>query len=237
MHEFRIQSPNNQLELLLSLEDGCPVYQVLYQGKAVLNPSPLGLCLTDADLSSGLIHESITYDTIDEVYTLPAFKKSECRNHANTLLWTLRKEDKTLQIEARAYNDGAAVRLLVPGEGSAEIVSETTGYALPDSAIRLYAQKLIFSYEDHYNPVPFSELHQNPFAFPVLVEACPGVFTLYAEAGVFGNYGGSHLRSTKENKRLLTIRKASDKLDNIHCSYPIVTPWRVVMTGDRKSVV
>lgn len=237
MHEFRIQSPNNQLELLLSLEDGSPFYQVLYQGKAVLNPSPLGLCLTDADLSSGLIHESITYDTIDEVYTLPAFKKSECHNHANTLLWTLRKEDKTLQVEARAYDDGAAVRLLVPGEGAAEIVSETTGYALPDSAVRLYAQKLIFSYEDHYNPVPFSELHQNPFAFPVLVEACPGVFTLYAEAGVFGNYGGSHLRSTKENKRLLTVRKAPDKLDNIHCSYPIVTPWRVIMTGSLADIV
>ena len=203
----------------------------------MLNPSPLGICMAEVDLSRGLTHESIAYDAIDETYSLPAFKKAVCKNQASIVLWTLQKEDKTLQIEGRAYNDGAALRLVLPGEGEAEIISEATGYALPDSAIRVYAQKLIFSYEDHYNPVPFSELHQNPFAFPVLTEALPGVFTLYAEAGVFGNYGGSHLRSTKENKRLFTIQKAPDKLDNIHGKYPVTTPWRVIMAGSLGDIV
>lgn len=237
MNEFRITSPDGKLELLLSLQNGTPFYQVILAGKPVLNPSPLGICMAEVDLSRGLTHESIAYDAIDETYSLPAFKKAVCKNQASTVLWTLQKEDKTLQIEGRAYNDGAALRLVLPGEGEAEIISEATGYALPDSAIRVYAQKLIFSYEDHYNPVPFSELHQNPFAFPVLTEALPGVFTLYAEAGVFGNYGGSHLRSTKENKRLFTIQKAPDKLDNIHGKYPVTTPWRVIMAGSLGDIV
>lgn len=237
MNEFRITSPDNNLELVLSLENGVPYYRVILAGNPVVNPSPLGIQLTDVDLSCDLIHSDITYDAIDETYSLPAFKKAVCQNQASTALWTLTKEDRTLQIEGRAYNDGAALRLIIPGEGSAEVTCETTGYALPESVRRVYAQKLIFSYEDHYNPVPFGELHQNPFAFPVLVEALPEVFTLYAEAGVFGNYGGSHLRSTKENKRLFTIQKAPDKLNNIHSEYPVTTPWRVVMAGSLADIV
>ena len=237
MNEFSITSPNSQLKLILFLESGVPHYQVILAGTPLTNPAPVGIQLTDADLSCSLVHREISYDAIDETYSLPAFKKSLCYNRANTLLWTLEKEDRLLQIEARAYDDGAAFRLIVPGNGKTEVVEEATGFALPDSAVRIYAQKLIFSYEDHYNPVPFSELHQNPFAFPVLAEAIPGTYTLYAEAGVFGNYGGSHLRSTKENKRLFTIQKAPDKLDNIHCEYPVKTPWRVVMAGTLADIV
>lgn len=237
MNHFCITSPNGNLELHFTLEGGIPSYQVFLAGKPVTGLSPLGICLTDCDLSCGLEHEDITYTEIDETYSLPAFKKSECVNQAKSMLWTLKKDGRILQIEGRAYHDGAAVRMQVSGEGHAEVISEMTGYALPESAVRLYAQKLIFSYEDHYNPVPFSELHQNPFAFPVLVEAFPGTYTLYAEAGVFGNYGGSHLRATKENKRLLTVCKAPDKLNHIQSDYPVCTPWRVVMAGTLADIV
>jgi len=64
------------------------------------------------------------------LHSLPSFKKAVCKNLASTVLWTLQKEDKTLQIEGRAYNDGVALRLVLPCEGEAEIISEATGFAL-----------------------------------------------------------------------------------------------------------
>ncbi len=237
MNSFQITSPKAKLLLKLTLTDGVPYYQVELAGRPVTAPAPIGICLEDCDLTAGLIPVDVAYSSVNESYRLPAFKKSTCENRANTATWTLEKAGRRLLIEARAYDDGAAVRLIVPGEGRAAVTAETTGLALPETAIRVFAQKMIFSYEDCYNPVPLTELHQNPFAFPVLAEVHPGVYTLYAEAGVFGDYGGSHLLSTRENRGLFTVRRAADKLDPIHCPYPVRTPWRVIMAGSLGDIV
>ena len=45
----KLTSPNGQLEMNFSLtEKGEPVYDLTYKGKAVINPSKLGLELKDA---------------------------------------------------------------------------------------------------------------------------------------------------------------------------------------------
>ncbi len=235
--DVRLSSPNGRLELALCLQDGVPMYKICLDSRPVTAPAPLGLALADRDLTQGLHEKACARSSIDESYTLPAFKKSLCRDHANCLTWTLADENGSeLQIEARAYDDGAALRLIAPG-GSCDVLDETTAFGLPETALRLFAQKLIFSYEDHYNPVPFCELHQNPYAFPVLVEALPGVYTLYAEAAVFGDYGGSHLRVHRKGERLLHVTKSPDKLSPIHAGDPVTTPWRAVLVGSLADIV
>ena len=108
MPRFSIQSPNGRVKLTVTLREGALHYTAEKDGVTVVDRSPLGLLLRQADLSCGLTLVSSNYASIQETYTLPAFKKSPCENHANTLTLLLEKHEETLQVEGRAYDDGVA---------------------------------------------------------------------------------------------------------------------------------
>lgn len=234
---YSIQSPNGRVELHLTLQNGCLSYRASKDGVALADESPLGIRLREGDLTHGLTLMDNTYAVVDETYTIPAFKKKVCRNHANTLTLLLEKHEETLQVEARAYDDGVALRMIVDGEGEGSVLEERTGFALPQSAHQVYGMKYIFSYEDMYQLIPRCDLAQNRLAFPVLAECGNGVWALYAEAAVFGDYGGSTLLSDEEKPELLMVRRAPDQLSPTQTGFPVVTPWRVVMCGSLDDIV
>ena len=156
-----------------------------------------------------------------------------CRDHARTLALELRGDGQGLTVEACAYDDGAAVRLVVPGTGEAAILEETTAYGLPKRTGTVFAQRLLFTYEDQYLPVPRAELPQNRLAFPVLVKLDGGQWALYSEADVHGSFGGGHLPATPERSSRLALRRSPDQLFPIRTPYPVATPWRAeILLGD-----
>lgn len=237
MTTFEVHSPGGNVTLTISLDNGTPCYNVMKDGVEVIGTSPLGLELHDVDLRGGLTFVSEQRGAIDESYTIPAFKKAVCFDRANTLAVTLRKEGGALIIEGRAYDDGAAVRMRVPGEGESVVLSEATGYRLPASVGTVIGMKHVFSYEDAYHPIPMADLPQNRLVFPVLVDAGNGVWALYAEAAVFGDYGGSSLLATQEDPALLTLKMSPDKVTPIRGRYLVTTPWRAVVAGNLDTIV
>ncbi|MFV0399021.1 MAG: glycoside hydrolase family 97 catalytic domain-containing protein [Oscillospiraceae bacterium] len=228
-----LHSPENRVTVTLSLDrDGSLFYRTEVDGHSAVALSPLGTTTTGTDFTRGLRLVEEGREAIDETYSIPAFKKSSCPDRANCLSLLLEKEGKQLLAEARAYDDGGAVRLTLLGKGPVEIPEEYTGFAVPEQVGNLYAQKLVFSYEDHYHPVPREDLHQNPYAFPLLAELGGGRWALYAEAPVYaGTYGGSNLLSTPETPSLLMTKKSPDKLTPIRGELPFSTPWRVALAG------
>lgn len=237
MPTFELQSPDLTVALVLTLEDGALQYAVTKSGVEAVALSPLGLKLADADLSEGLTFVADERGSVDEAYRIPAFKKAVCENRANTLSLTLRKGDHTLVVEARAYDDGAAVRLRALGEGATQVVGETTGYRVPQTAGEIYAMKHLFTYEDQYHLIPFDELPQNRLAFPVLVQAERDTWALYTEAAVFGDYGGANVLAEPDDPALLRLQMSPEKLDPIAAAYPVTTPWRAVVVGDLHTIV
>ena len=129
MPRFSIQSPNGRVKLTVTLREGALHYTAEKDGVTVVDRSPLGLLLRQADLSCGLTLVSSNYASIQETYTLPAFKKSPCENHANTLTLLLEKHEETLQVEGRAYDDGVALRLIAGARGT--LPSSGSGPAFP----------------------------------------------------------------------------------------------------------
>lgn len=229
---YTLASPNRRLLLDLILEEGILAYRVSENGAPVICTAPLGLVTNQCDFTNGLTVERADYGQIDETYSLPAFKKSLCINRANTLSLILKKDGQRMTAEARAYDAGAAVRLILSGEGETTILREATAYRIPETAKNIYAQRLLFSYEDNYHPIPEAELPQNRYAFPMLIECSQNRWALYAEALVYGgDYGGGNLRSTPGDPRLMTVEKAPDSLDPICGKRPLATPWRAVITG------
>ncbi len=235
MPVYKVTSPDGRVKLSVFLEDGALSYAVARDGADCASRAPLGLITPDCDLSTGLVPAGETRGAIDEDYSLPAFKKSLCHNRANTLSLDFSKQGHILTVECRAYDDGAAFRLILQGKGDGIIVSEATAFAVPACADTIYAQKLVFSYEDQYHPVPREDLYQNRYAFPLLVHV-GGVWALYAEAAVFGDYGGSSVQSTPESPALLRLVKAPDKLSDIQSPLPMHTPWRAVIVGDLNAI-
>jgi alpha-glucosidase len=200
--------------------------------------SPLGLVTGEEDFTNGLELRGEERSVIDETYRITAFKKSLCHDHAECLSLTLAKGGRVIKAEARAYDDGGAVRLTLEGSGTVRVKEEATGFAFPGSAIELYAQKYIFTYEDEYHPVPRGELWQNAWAFPALARLGGGYWAMYAEAPVYGqNWCGGNLSSTRANPEMLKVRRAPDQLDDISGELPFSTPWRVALTGSLADIV
>lgn len=234
----QLYSPDHRILLQLILEEGRLFYQVTAGENLIIGPSPLGLDTDIGDFTHGLTEGQASRDTVQEAFSIPAFKKPLCHTHANRLLWTLQKDGLSLQAEAWASNDGAAVRLLLPGEGPVVVQREATGLRLPGETVNLYAQKLLFSYEDFYHPVPLEDLHQNALAFPLLAQLGFSQWALYTEAAVFGSdFGGSHLASTREDPTLLLLRRAPDQLTSTIVQRPLATPWRTVITGTLETII
>ncbi|MDR1570491.1 MAG: glycoside hydrolase family 97 protein [Oscillospiraceae bacterium] len=229
MAVFELASPNGGIVGTIALSDGALQYRVAAHGTPLLDASPLGILLDTQDLRGGFTFLSERRERLHDEYVIPAFKKSRCINDCNSLSLRLTSTDGELRVEARAYDDGFAVRLVVPGDGRSAVLDETCAFAVPSGARNITGMKHVFSYEDHYHPIPLEDLWQNRLAMPVLVEAGAGKWALYTEAAVFGDYGGSHLLSTPENPALLRLMKAEDKPTPIQSDYPVKTPWRVVM--------
>ena len=232
MSKHIVTSPDGRVELAFFVEEGRVSYEVRRDSILFADRAPLGIVQPEEDLSEGLTLKGEKRAEINETYCLPAFKKAECVNHCNTIVLSFEKGKKKLDVEGRVFNDGAAFRLIVKGRGKGEADHEVSAFRLPENVETVYGMKWLCSYEDHYHPVPVEDLYQNMYAFPMLAHIGGKLWALYAEAAVFGNYGGSILKSVPEDPTLLRVTKAVDKLDTIKSQYPIETPWRVIFTGD-----
>jgi alpha-glucosidase len=236
---FSLNSPEKRVSVSIILdEEGSLYYKTLVDGHVAVDLSPLGLVTDDLDFTIGLKFIKEERSTINETYKIPAFKKSSCLNYSNVIAITFEKDGKQIVAEARAYDDGGAVRLILLGEGTVNITKELIGYTVPEFSQNFYAQKYLFTYEDQYHPVSREDLYQNPYAFPVLLKLDCGYWALYSEAPIFsGIYCGGNLLSSKESPLQLIVQRAPDQLSAIAGELPFSTPWRAAVIGDLNNIV
>lgn len=233
---FTVYSPDKRVRMDVMLEEGKLFWQAEKDGVLLTEKSPAGLVLEGCSLCDGFALVEEKRGEIREQYTIAAFKKNLCLDEANTLTLTVKNGEGQMALEARAYNDGAALRMKTEGEGACRVLGEKTGFAIPDTAGQVYGMKYVFSYEDHYHPIPRCDMAQNNLAIPVLVDCGKGVWALYAEAAVFGDYGSSTLCAESDAPMTLLLRQAPDQLGPTEAKLPLATPWRVVLCGDLNDI-
>ncbi|MCI5729375.1 MAG: glycoside hydrolase family 97 protein [Clostridia bacterium] len=232
-----LRSPKGTTTLRFLLQEGRLLYQVNTGFRRAAATAPIGIRTREVDFTGGLTLVKTTYGEIHDRYTIPAFKKEVCPDDCHTVDLLLEKDGHQLLVQGRAYDDGAAFRMQLLGEGPVSVIEETCGFCVPEEAHSISGMKLVMSYEDHYHPIPFEDLYQNNYAFPMLCDLGGGAWALYAEAAVFGDYGGSNLLSSKEQPRMLMVKKCPDQLWDIPGTLPLKTPWRVVLTGTLSDIV
>jgi alpha-glucosidase len=261
---WSVTSPNGSVKLSVQLADlggtadypqgKTRLYYRVEQGpagsQAVLVPdSPLGLQLQDQDFFDGLRFDSAQEPRlIEEAYDTPHGKRRQCRNHARHLTLSFRNASgQPLELDLRAYDDGAAFRYRLPGSGPTvhTLLSEATGFAMPKDA-RLwmapsdkpstYAPAYETYYEDGISAGTASPLGFG-WAFPVLFRTADAQhWALITEANVGANFCGARLSNTAPSGvyRLSWPDAAEGNGSGSvqpSSTLPWEMPWRVIIAG------
>ena len=144
LNAAEVKSPNGNVVLNFSIEQGRPVYSVTYKGRDVILPSHLGLELAkdkhasrgehETDLMDGFTLKKEDISTFDETWRPVWGESATIRNHYNELVATLeQKAERTIAIRFRVYDDGVGFRYEFPQQAGLNyflIQEERTEFAM-----------------------------------------------------------------------------------------------------------
>lgn len=141
----KVTSPDGNVVLMFSLNNGHPQYEMHYKGQAVVKPSYLGLELAkdkhaskgldETDLMDGFTLKDSQATTFDETWE-PVWGETEhIRNHYNELSVNLfqASSNRNITIRFRVYDDGMGLRYEFPQQESLNyflIKEEHTQFAM-----------------------------------------------------------------------------------------------------------
>ena len=247
-----IKSPDSKLEVEVFMQDGQPFYQVAYEGKAVLEESPLGMNTNLIDYSKGLTWvESITNE-VKRTYTENKFKQSQYNYHANELIYKLSTKDgHILEVVFLVSNNDIAFRYQLPQveEPTALVVeNELTGFNFPQEAKGFLSpqshsmvgfKKTKPSYEEGYyieQDIAAKSANSLGYTFPALFRN-GDTWTLISETGVRGLYCGSKLSDpTADGIYSIAFPDMTENngfgSTGAAIGMPGVTPWRTITVGN-----
>lgn len=121
-----VKSPNGNVSVKFSLDNGRPVYEVSYKNRAVVKPSYLGLELAktkhaskgmeETSLMDGFVVAKTDTSTFDETWKPVWGETAIIRNHYNELAVTLNQPatKRNIVIRFRVYDDGMGLRYEFP---------------------------------------------------------------------------------------------------------------------------
>ncbi|MBO7439663.1 MAG: glycoside hydrolase family 97 N-terminal domain-containing protein, partial [Bacteroidales bacterium] len=84
-----VKSPDGRLAVSLQCENSRLSYSTSYDGKTILEPSPLGLITDVADFTQGLSVEGFKVDTVKFSYSCQTLKKSHVDVKATHAVWSI----------------------------------------------------------------------------------------------------------------------------------------------------
>lgn len=172
------------MKLDFQLQDGKPVYSVTYDGKTVLENSPLGFVSNIGDFSRQMSFVSQQANKVEKTYTQDRIKCSTVNYSANKLTVTLENADKKkLDIVFQLSNNDIAFRYEMPqyGETACMVIEkEATGFDFPSTTTTFLSpqsdpmigwMRTKPSYEEEYvpdEPVATPSKYGEGYTFPAL---------------------------------------------------------------------
>lgn len=243
----KVISPNGDLEVSFAAAGETLTYEVSFRGKTVIRPSALGLDIQGQPVLGERVRiVSSQPSSVDETYSVVHGKSNPVRNRANTLVVELQETERMrrrLSLEARAYDDGAAFRYVVPDQRAIKelrLVNEKTEFLFAKDATTwpLFLTGFRTSYEDDYHTLPLSGIHRDSLiALPLLAEV-PGVAWVAITEAHIDNYAGMYLSRvpTRAGGQWRLEARLAPRADwpglAVTGQTPVVSPWRVLMIAD-----
>ncbi len=229
--QIHLQSPNHQIETVISQSGGQLIYSVKMGGRDVLKPSPIGVTVDGVRYGSHADLGQPEHYSVNERYPWLG-AKSEILNHCEGAKITVKEGNggQSWQLEVRCYDDGVAYRCAIPGEGSRKVTAEAAAWVLPDGTKGWFNPDTA-NYEGIHVHAPVNQVpadsFKNGIGMPVTLELPGGGFAAITEAETMA-YSGMTLESSGS----WTLRSSfRDNPDGWMMTGRIVTPWRIVMAA------
>ena len=218
------------VEARLSLSPtGTPSLSAARNCASVLQPAPVGVVTTAADLSSGLRFLGRTDRVLPFRYTTVVGKKRVRSGTARVSRFLFAKGDQRFAIAVRAARDGIAFRYEFPG--AVTIEREVSSFAPPAEA-PLFLSTYEVKYEKDHFAAASGRLPAGEYSFPVLLQSGAN-WVLLSESDVDGRYPGARL-VYQPGGGLFRLALADAAVPSTR---PLNTPWRTAIIGSLETIV
>ena len=202
---YEVSSPNGKVKVVVNTDEAVK-WSVSYSGQTVLQPSVIDIQLRQGKKTLGLgqVGKVAKYQ-VESSFKNPFYKKAEISDaYGQLLMYTNQK----FTIEVRAYDDGAAYRLISSNTKPSLVVNETAEFSFADDyqAFVPYVndnrggERYCYSFESYYDEVPLSKMFPDSLAITPLAVCLPGgMKAIVMDAGV-ENYPGMFVKRAKSGE-------------------------------------
>jgi alpha-glucosidase len=230
--DVTLKSPDGKVTAKITTgEAGQLHYNLFRDGKTVLENSPLGITVDGENLGTSVRQlEAGETAEVNQTYPCRGVKATASNHYKQTRVKVTRRDtgDNNFEMIWRLYDDGAAYRYVIPGDGQRTINGETSSWNLP-AGTEIWSQTSLTNYEHVYKPydLPLKEVITMPATcvLPGGDRRAEG-YALLMEAALY-NYSGMVLESGGENT--VQAKFHWDKSWTVPADS--VTPWRVTVTS------
>lgn len=247
-----IRSPDGDLTANLEIKEGSPFLDLKYNGKVILEHSPLGLETSLGSFSRNLKSMGSETRKLDESYTLPHGKVRDVRYQANELLARFTNDQSAvIEIILRVGNRDVALAYRISASGRSDVViqKETTAFKFPKHATAFVTPQAKAgdgfagskpSYEEGYMmdvPVGTGSSTKLGFTFPALFRIGGDGWVLLSETGVSSGYAGTKLGDpSPDGLYPIDFPEAAENRGvgeaTVSGALPLLTSWKTITVGD-----
>ncbi len=197
--EYQVSSPNGKVKVVVNTDEAVK-WSVTYDGKPVLLPSQIDIQLRQGKKVLGLGQiGKVAVRQIKSSFDSPFYKKATVKDeYGQMLMYTNQK----FTIEVRAYDDGAAYRLISSNSKPSTVVNETAEFCF-DADYQAFVpyvndnrggERYCYSFESYYDEQPLSKMFNDSLAITPLAVCLPGgMKAIVMDAGV-ENYPGMFVK-------------------------------------------
>lgn len=250
----QITSPGGGITVTVDVNDGVPVYSMQYKGKSIINPSKLGLELTNAEnLMSGFEIVNSTTSEFDETWQPVWGETKNIRNHYNELLVELKQPatDHFMNLRFRVYDDGMGFRYEFPTQNNLVyfvVKEEHTQFAMNGDHTAWWIAGDYDTQEYDYTESRLSEIRglmagsisgnasQTQFSptgvqTSIQMKTDDGLYINLHEAALV-DYSCMHLNLDDRNMIFESWLTPDAQGNKAYVQAPAHTPWRTVIVSD-----
>ena len=251
-----VTSPDGRLVAEVSVDDGVPHYQVMYDGQTAIAESSLGVVTNVGDYTRSMaISDEGEEKQITSVDNQEKIKQHSIHTDARERVITFTQDDKpVMALQLRVSNKDVAFRyMLMPhrGANSCVVTSENTAYRVADNALTFMAPqskpmtgfaRTAPSYETKYSlgePVGRNGWGFG-YTFPCLFEvpnadANKALWIMLSETGTDGGYVGCRLLGGNGGEYRIGFPQEGELngwgSTSVQMPLPGYTPWRTITIG------
>lgn len=222
-----VKSPNNKVEVRISLTNKKVSYTVQKNGNPVFSDSPLGLIINRRNICEAVaLAGQVSEKIISEKYALYG-NHFEADNNCKEISIPLKSKGITYQVLVRAYDDGVAFRYVIQGGGKKNIGGDITAFAISSSS-ECYWSDYSNSNENLHNRSSFAEIPDNKALSAPLTVKSGNFYLSFSEADCRDFPDLSWTKTGNLLHANFTTNPQEWKVD----SGAITSPWRLAIIAD-----